>query len=102
MMVARIKLSHPAFKHGGHSAISVLPGENRAAFEKLLEDLIAEYQPSGPLEEHVVRELARLIWRRAHLSIFQDAKIARAPFVLDEREFSYCGRRIIDVEEVQA
>ena len=102
MMVDRIKLKHPAFKHGGYSALSVLPGENRAAFEKLLEDLIGEYVPSGPLEQHVVQDLAHLIWRRANLPIFQAAKIARTPFVLDRREFSGCLETVPNFEEVQA
>jgi hypothetical protein len=101
-MVARIKISHPAFKHGGHSAVSVLPGENRAAFEKLHEDLIVEYDPSGPLEQHIVQELARLIWRRAHLSIFHAAKVARTPFVLDGREFSSWTAASPNLEELQA
>jgi len=101
-MVDRIKLKHPAFKHGGYSAISVLPGENRAAFEKLLEDLIAEYEPSGPLEQHVVQDLARLIWRKSNLPIFQAAKIARTPYVLDGREFSSYSRTSPDLEQLQA
>ena len=88
-MIARVKLSHPAFKHGRYSSLSVLPGENRAAFEKMLEDLIAEYEPSGPFEQHVVHDLARLIWRKDNLSTFQAAKIARAPYVFKEDLHEY-------------
>ena len=101
-MVDRTKLKYPAFKHGGYSAISVLPGENRAAFEKLLEDLIAEYEPSGPLEQHAVQDLARLVWRKSNLPIFQAAKIARTPFVLDRSELPGCTWTIPHLDEVQA
>ena len=34
-MVTRIKRRYPALKHGGYSADALLPGEDRAAFEKL-------------------------------------------------------------------
>ena len=34
--------NHPALKHGAYSATAVLPGERRAAFEKLHRGLIAE------------------------------------------------------------
>ena len=55
----------PALKHAGYSALDVLPGENRAAFEKLREGLIGELGPVGPSEEDVVVTIARLLWRKA-------------------------------------
>ena len=39
-MHTRNDRKHPALKHGAYSAIAVLPGENRAEFEKLRRDLI--------------------------------------------------------------
>jgi hypothetical protein len=85
-MVARVKPKPPAFKHGGYSATAVLPGEDRAEFEKLHRELASEYLPSGPLQQLIVMDMARLIWRREHLAIFQVAKIAREPFVKIARE----------------
>ena len=63
-MMARIDRLHPAVKHGAYSATDVLPGESRAAFEKLHRGLIAEYAPSGVHEQHIVMNMARLIWRQ--------------------------------------
>jgi len=40
-----------ALKHGVYSAADILPGESRAEFEKWHRQIIAELQPTGPLEE---------------------------------------------------
>ena len=37
-MATQVKKLHPALKHAGYSALSVLPGENAAEFEKLHRD----------------------------------------------------------------
>ena len=84
-MVARVKLTHAALKHGAYSSLAVLPGEDRAEFEKKHRQLIAEYSPSGPLEHHEVLVLARLIWREENLSTFAVARTARQPFIWAER-----------------
>jgi hypothetical protein len=73
----RTKKIHPALKHGGYSATAILPGENRAEFEKLYQNLIAELRPDGPLEDDVVAQLACLLWRKQNLSIYRKAEIAR-------------------------
>jgi hypothetical protein len=75
-MPHRIRLKqHPALKHGAYSALAVLPGEDRAEFEKLHRDLIAEYSASGPLEHHYVAELARFIWRLQNLGTLRVANL---------------------------
>ena len=58
-MSIRAKKHHPALKHAGYSATSILPGEDAAEFEKLRQDLIAELAPSGVLEDKIVADLAR-------------------------------------------
>ena len=50
-MAIRVKKLFPALKHGAYSATGLLPGEDRAAFEKLHRDLQAELRPDGPFEE---------------------------------------------------
>ena len=55
---------HPALKHAGYSATTLLPGEDSAAFETLHRALIAEFTPVGALEEDVVADIARLTWRK--------------------------------------
>jgi hypothetical protein len=68
----------PALKHAGYSATTLLPGENRAAFEKLHRALVAELVPVGALEEDVVADLARLIWRKQNLDTCRIAELAKA------------------------
>src|SRR5439155_25594832 len=68
---------HPALKHGAYAASAVLPGESRAAFEKLHRDLIAELSPNGALEEDAVASIARLVWRKQNLQTLRIAERAR-------------------------
>ena len=67
-MSSRVNKVHPALKHGCYAATAVLPGENRAAFEKLHRRLIADLTPDGPLEEDAVETIARLLWRKQNLA----------------------------------
>ena len=76
-MSIRIDRLHPSVKHGAYSATDVLPGENRAAFEKLHRDLIAEHAPSGVHEQHIVRNMARLIWRQQNLATLGISELAQ-------------------------
>ena len=63
-MPVTIKKIPPSFKHGGYCATDVLPGESAAAFEKLKKDIVDELAPNGPLEDDIVKTLARLVWRK--------------------------------------
>ena len=94
--MARIDRLHPALKHGAYSATDVLPGESRADFEKLHRHLIAEYAPSGVHEEHIVMNMACLIWRRQNLGTLRIAEHAQnlwseAP-ALGEKSVMYKNR----------
>jgi hypothetical protein len=66
-----------ALKHGGYASTSVLPGENKAKFEKLHQDLIAEYAPNGVSEDDIVATMAHLLWRKQNLETFRIAEHAR-------------------------
>ena len=77
-MAARFRKIHPALKHAGYSATTLLPGEDRAAFEKLHRAVIAEFAPGGALEEDIIADLARLIWRKQNLATFRIAEVAKA------------------------
>jgi hypothetical protein len=66
-----------ALKHGGYSLVAVLPGEDKAAFEKLHQELIAELKPSGALEEDIVMTIARLLWRKQNLKVCRLASAAK-------------------------
>jgi hypothetical protein len=76
-MSGRFKKIHPALKHAGYSATTLLPGEDRSAFEKLHRALMAEFNPEGALEEDIVANLARLIWRKQNLATFRIAELAK-------------------------
>jgi hypothetical protein len=76
-MRERVDRIHPALKHGGYSATSVLPGEDATQFEKLHQDVIDEWMPSGPVEADAVAELARLLWRKQNLATFRIAEYVR-------------------------
>ena len=47
-----------ALRHGVLSRYTVLPWEDAAEYGAVLEALVAEHQPSGPTEEHLVEEIA--------------------------------------------
>src|SRR5260370_21126852 len=67
---------HPALKHGGYAATAILPGENRADFEKLHQSLIAELAPVGALEDDIIATMARFVWRKQNLATFPIAELA--------------------------
>jgi len=86
--VSKFKKRHPALKHGAYSATAVLPGENPAKFDKLHQALIAELAPTGALEENIVADMARLIWRKQNLATFRHTENVRTVwFDLRERKF---------------
>ena len=76
-MHTRNDRKHPALKHGAYSATAVLPGESRAEFEKLHRDLMAEFTPSGALEDDIVMNIARLVWRKQNLATLRIAEHAQ-------------------------
>jgi choline dehydrogenase-like flavoprotein len=56
-----------ALRHGVLSRHTVLPWEDGEEYRALLEALVAEHKPVGPTEEHLVEELAGVIWRKRRL-----------------------------------
>ena len=86
-MRTHIDRRHPALKHGAFSATAVLPGESRAEFEKLHRDLVAEFSPSGALEDDVVMNIARIVWRKQNLATLRIAGHARAHLNAVEQKF---------------
>jgi hypothetical protein len=76
-MLTRFNKVHPALKHAGYSATTLLPGEDSAAFETLHRALIAEFTPIGALEEDIVADIARLTWRKQNLATFRIGGLAK-------------------------
>jgi hypothetical protein len=66
-----------AIKHGVLSRHTVLAHEDGAEFGELLAALVAEHQPAGPTETHLVEELAGAIWRKRRVLQAEGASINR-------------------------
>jgi hypothetical protein len=96
----------PALKHAAYSAINILPGENAAEFAKLQRDLIAEFGGDGPLENEILADMSRYIWRKRNLATFQIAELARTHWEEIEYEkvprdkIEYMGIPIIGGEKI--
>jgi hypothetical protein len=72
------KQNRNSLKHGAFSEELILPGEDRAEFDELHRSLIDEWQPTGPVELDAVATLARLIWRKRRIALFQRNAMQRA------------------------
>src|SRR5437763_13578458 len=62
-----------ALRHGVLSRYTVLPWEDRTEYQSLLDALVAEHAPQGPTEEHLVEELAGIVWRKRRLRMAEAA-----------------------------
>ena len=62
-----------ALRHGVLSRYTVLPWEDEAEYQALLATLIAEHTPMGVTEEHLVEELAGIVWRKRRLRMAEAA-----------------------------
>jgi hypothetical protein len=62
-----------AMQHGVLSRYTVLPWEDRSEYQSLLDALVAEHTPLGPTEEHLVEELAGIVWRKRRLRLAEAA-----------------------------
>src|SRR5437764_11686857 len=58
-----------AVRHGVLSELTVLPWEDEVEYAKLLEALVEEYRPRGPTEDHLIEEIAGVIWRKRRLRL---------------------------------
>ena len=67
----------PALKHGTYSAMTVMPTEDPREFDKLHQQLIEEWLPSGALEEDSVATMARLVWRKRNLATLRVAEMVQ-------------------------
>jgi hypothetical protein len=73
-----------ALQHGVLSRYTVLPWEDESEYQTLVAALVAEHAPQGPTEEHLVEELAGILWRKRRLRLAEAAAHRRGL----ERTFS--------------
>ena len=55
------------------SRYTVLPWEDEDEYRVLVDVLVMEHAPSGPTEEHLVEELAGILWRKRRLRMAETA-----------------------------
>lgn len=66
-----------AMKHGILSKLAVLAHEDAGEFADLLAALVEEHQPVGITEQHLIEELAAIIWRKRRVLMAEGASINR-------------------------
>ncbi len=62
-----------ALRHGVLSRYTVLPWESTDEYQALVAALVDEHAPQGPTEEHLVEELAGILWRKRRLRLAEAA-----------------------------
>ena len=62
-----------ALRHGVLSRYTALPWEDADEYRALVAALVAEHAPQGPTEEHLVEELAGILWRKRRLRLAEAA-----------------------------
>ena len=62
-----------ALRHGVLSRYTVLPWEDADEYRAVVAALVAEHGPQGPTEEHLVEELAGILWRKRRLRLAEAA-----------------------------
>ncbi|NWG26032.1 MAG: hypothetical protein HXY30_16730 [Pseudorhodoplanes sp.] len=62
-----------AIQHGVLSRYTVLPWEDADEYDALVAALVAEHAPQGPTEEHLVEDLAGILWRERRLRLAEAA-----------------------------
>ena len=58
-------------KHGLLANTICMPQEDKAAFDRLLDAYMTEWDPHGPTEEHYVRALALNEWREYRIGAYE-------------------------------
>jgi hypothetical protein len=72
-----------ALVHGLYSKDVLLPWDSRKDFEKLHQDLQAEFSPRGRAEEEAVLDLALLHWQKRTLLRMRQVAVLKDPFTQD-------------------
>src|SRR5882724_9495315 len=83
-------------KHGLRAETIVVPGEDPAQFEALLEAYRAERQPASPTDEFLVRQLAMADWRLSRLH-----RVEAAFHNFRHKELSDTRREDLDLDDTR-
>jgi hypothetical protein len=83
--IGKQRSSLNALRHGLTAASSVLPTENRAAFEDHSRGFFAEYKPANSTETQLVQELVDTSWRINRIPLLEAEVLDRAANPPSER-----------------
>jgi hypothetical protein len=61
-ITGKLASSRNSLQHGLASGPVIIPGEDPAEFDSLLNDLLAEYHPATTTEELLIQEMAQSFW----------------------------------------
>lgn len=100
------KSKHNAVRHGLTGKQLIAPGEDPAAYEALLEDLMQTYRPANAIESALVEEIAQSFWRlqrarRIETESFNFLTGGADPvitFTCHEKEFDNLRRYMASIE----
>jgi hypothetical protein len=67
-----------ALQHGLTSRTAVLPSEDRAVYQRQIQQFLDEYQPATPTETQLVHELANTAWRLNRIPLLEADLLVRA------------------------
>ena len=90
-----------ALQHGLLSRYIVLPWENEDEYRALLDALVTEHKPRGPTEEHLVEELAGVIWRKRRLRLAEGALCRQGLKIAPSKETKDAALAHLDLFEVR-
>jgi hypothetical protein len=62
-----------ALRHGVLSRYTVFPWESADEYQTIVAALVGEHAPQGPTEEHLVEEIAGIMWRKRRLRLAEAA-----------------------------
>ena len=74
-----------ALRHGITAKSMLLHGEDPHHFEALRQDLVKEFQPTGPSQEYLADSIAMLLWRLRRVPAFEAAVLEWTTF--DRRDY---------------
>lgn len=76
--------SQNATRHGLNSKAVVLANESQEAYDELLATIRREWQPQGPTENDLVRDMADARWRLRRIKAIETAVLDSEMFVIKE------------------
>jgi hypothetical protein len=86
-----------SLKHGGYSAVAVLPNENQDDFDQLLAQNRHDLKPIDFVEDSLIHDLAVITWKKLRLEKLEQAYwLKKLNELITQEEFKSCGLLMSD------